>query len=58
MSVPSLRCGCSTPFGKAVIDEKRHAFFEHLRERAYEALRGLLNLGAIALGQLERTRGS
>src|SRR6266568_4903696 len=43
---------------KAVIDEKRHALFEHLRERAYEALRGLLDLGAITLGQLERARGS
>src|SRR5439155_996617 len=43
---------------KAVVDEKRHAFLEHLRERAHKALRGLLDLGAKALGQFQRARGS
>src|SRR6266699_6368515 len=43
---------------KAVVDEKRRAFFQDARERAHEAPRGELDLGAKALGQLERARGS
>src|SRR5205823_6164872 len=43
---------------KTVIDEKRDAFLKHARERMYEPLSGELDLGAIALGELERARGS
>src|SRR5258706_9943344 len=46
------------PLRKAVIDEKSRALFQHACERAYESLRGQLDLGAKALGQLERARGS
>src|SRR3989442_3089038 len=55
--IPALRMVILL-LGKAVIDEKRYAFFQHACERAHEALRGLLDLGAKALGQPERARGS
>src|SRR2546427_150628 len=55
--IPALRMVILL-LGKAVIDEKRYAFFQHACERAHKALRSRLDLRAKALGQPEQTRGS